>query len=89
MVNIYSKVEDLECTEHWGKADELRDLLKDNFDYFIEENDIDFTWLSDSHIAVDDEENADSIESDISDMLEEVYDNFIDAIETEAEEDEE
>ena len=89
MVDIYSRVDDLECTEHFDKADELKERLKDGFLEFCESEIIDFTWLSDRHIAVDDEEDAESLEDDIRTALDCIYDEFMDEIEEEDEEEEE
>lgn len=85
MLDIYSKVEDLECTEYWGKADELREELMDSFNDFVSERGIAFTWMSDSHIAVDAEYDYEDIEYAISDMLEMVYDEFLERLEEEDE----
>lgn len=87
MVNIYSYVEDLECTEHFDKAEELKELLKDEFEEFCSSQNIDYTWLSDSHIQVEDEEDEESIEDDIKIALTCVYDSFMERIEEELEED--
>jgi len=83
VVDIYSRVDDLECTEHFDRADELREQLKDGFLEFCESEVIDFTWLSDRHIAVDDEEDADSLEDDIVTALDCIYDTFMNSLEDE------
>ena len=87
MVNIFDKLDDLACTEHCDKEDELRDVLRDTFNTFADENKIEFTWLSDSHVAVVNE-SEEYAEDDLNDLLEEEYENFIDALETNNSEDE-
>lgn len=87
MVDIYSRVDDLECTEHFDKADELRERLKDGFLEFCESSSIDYTWLSDRHIAVDDEEGVESLEGDVDIVLDCIYNEFMEEIEDTEEED--
>lgn len=87
MVNIFGKLDDLACTEHWDKEGELKDVLIDTFNTFADENKIEFTWLSDSHVAVVNE-SEEYAEDDLNDLLEEEYENFIDALETNNSEDE-
>lgn len=81
MVNIFSKLDDLACTEYWNKDDELRDVLRDTFNTFVEDEKIEFTWLSDSHVAVVNE-SEEYAEDDLNDLLEEEYENFLIALET-------
>ena len=87
MINIFNKLDDLACTEHWDKEDEMKDILIDTFNTFADENKIEFTWLSDSHVAVVNE-SEEYAEDDLNDLLEEEYENFIDALETSNSEDE-
>ena len=89
MVDIYSRADDLECTENYDRVYELKDRLKEGFLEFCSEEIIDFTWLSDRHIAVDDEEDAESLEDDIETALDCIYNEFMEELEEEDDEEEE
>lgn len=76
MVNIYSSVEDLECTEHWEKADELRSRLTERFEEFSSSRGISYNWLDDERVEI--EEGCSDCE--ITEFLEDVYDEFIEEL---------
>ena len=79
MVNIYSRVEDLECTEHWEKADELKGRLTERFEEFTSDRGIKFNWLDDERVEI--EEGCSEVE--VSELLDDVYDEFIEELEGE------
>lgn len=79
MVDIYERVEDL-CNTKFAYdeyAYKVKEELMDKFNSFCDERGIEFTWLSDSCIAVDSEDDCEALEEEISDMLDEVFDEFI------------
>lgn len=82
MLNIYSKVEDLRCTEHYAKEDELKELLLKEFTDYCEDNDIEYDWLSDDTIEVleDTEDLREQLEEEIQDELDLVYEEFFDSL---------
>lgn len=84
MLNIYSRVEDLECTEHWEKADELKEKLTESFEEFTNDRGVVFYWLDNESIEIEDG----CSEDEISEMLDEVYDEFIENLEKENDEEE-
>lgn len=79
MINILSRLEDLECTEFYKNSDKLKELLKDGVIDYCSSNGIEFSWVSDSHIILDEED--DDVEVEIEDVLDDIYFNFIDELE--------
>lgn len=76
MINIYGTIEDLECTEFFEKKDELKDLLDEAFDDFIEKNDLEYEFLSDKHVVILSELNEE-IEDELKNILDDIGYDFI------------
>lgn len=78
MLDIYNNVEDLRCLNN-GDEVVLKEKLKEEFLEFCGERNINFTWVSDRHIMIDDEEEE-YLEDDIVAMLQGVYEDYLDEI---------
>lgn len=93
MINVYSVVEDLMCTELHHYEDELRDQVSDCVTDFLNgiDDEVEFQWLSDQHLEILDEEgNTDEdLESDLQDLIDEVYVEFVEEYEVDDEDEEE
>lgn len=79
MINVLSRLEDLECTEFYKNSDKLKELLKEGAVDYCSINGIGFSWVSDSHIVLDEED--DDVEIEIEYLLDDIYFNFIDELE--------
>lgn len=82
MINIYSLVEDLECTEYYDYSQELKERLRDTVGGFIEEKNIDednYMFVSDSHLIF--EENEEEYEDELRERLECVYEDLMEELE--------
>ena len=77
MINIYGTIEDLECTEFFAKRNELKDLLDEAFDNFVEKNDLEYQFLSDKHVVILGESNEE-IEDELKNILDDIGCDFID-----------
>lgn len=93
MINIYSVVEDLECTEFWGGKDELVDRVEaESNSYLINlPSGIEFHFLSDSHVEIysEDGEVMEDLEAELAERLEEVYTELVEELEEQEDEEEE
>ena len=81
MINIYNAIEDLNCTEYYKKENELKELIDDTISDFLTSKNIDYEYLSDSHIMFSDEEIEEELEEELENILDEVYTNFIEELE--------
>lgn len=77
MINIYGTIEDLECTDFFTKRNELKDLLDEAFDDFVEKNDLEYQFLSDKHVVILGESNEE-IEDELKNILDDIGCDFID-----------
>ena len=81
MLNIYNYVEDLNCTEYYKQENELKELIDDTVSDFLTSKNIDYEYLSDSHIMFSNEEIEEELEEELENILDEVYTNFIEELE--------
>ena len=89
MINIF------ECMEHLENevfADDLRDVVIAEFEGYVEEQGLEYSWVSDNHVVFEiDEEDEDNefacedIEFDLREILEGAVDVFLENIEEDEE----
>lgn len=93
MINIYSTVEDLECTEYFRGKEELVDRLEaESNSYLINlPSGIEFHFLSDSHVEIysEDGEVMEDLEAELAERLEEIYTELVEELEEQEDDQEE
>lgn len=94
MLNVYSTIDDLNCSEHFRRAHELKELLSDEVSAqieMLEEEGYEVQWLSNSDLWITDQDGEDAldIECNLGDRLEDVYCDFFEQCAEDAENEEE
>ena len=80
MINIYNAIEDLNCTEFYKHKKRLKELIDEAVSDFLNSKKIEYEYVSNCHIVFE-EEQEEELEEEINNILDEVYESFIEELE--------
>ena len=80
MINIYNAIEDLNCTDFYKHKKRLKELIDEAVSDFLNSKKIEYEYVSNCHIVFE-EEQEEELEEEINNILDEVYESFIEELE--------